>query len=212
MYDPCPDPGSLKAELGIADDHKLIVAVSRLESWKRVDRLITALPAIVRQCAQVTAVIVGDGEDRRALERLAQALGVERHTRFIGMVRHERVARFLNAADIFVSLYDLSNAGNPLLEALCCGKCIVSLDNGATRELIPNEDVGILLPVDQPNTLVDVLVALLRDDARRRRLGRAARARALALLQTWEQRMAMEVGLIEELVENWRGHNARTEV
>jgi len=205
MYDPDPDPAEVKNDLAIPCDHKLILALSRLDSWKRVDRVITALPAVVQRYEQTTAVIVGDGEDRAALEALARRLGVEQNVRFVGMVKHDRVARFLNAADIFVSLYDLSNAGNPLLEALCCGKCIVSLDNGATREVIPNEDIGILLPVGQLDTLPDVLVALLRDDAWRRRLGEAARARALATMQSWEQRMTMEVRLIEDLVRSAAG-------
>jgi len=89
LYHPDLEGVGVKNELVIPPDHKLILALSRLESWKRVDRLITALPPVVQEYPQVTAVIVGDGEDRVALEALARRLGVERHVRFVGMVQHD---------------------------------------------------------------------------------------------------------------------------
>ena len=203
IYLPGYDAGPLKDELGIPRSHKIILALSRLESWKRVDRLIRALPRVVARAPETTAVIVGGGNERAALERLADELAVRQHVRFAGEVLHADTPRYLNAADIFVSLYDVSNVGNPLLEALRCGRCIVSLDIGGTREVIPDDSVGILLKTEALDLLPDILSDLLLDDAKRARLQRATLARAEHVLRTWPERTRMEVELIERLVAGW---------
>lgn len=200
MYDPSCDKDAFKDCLSIPRHDKVILAVSRLVRWKRVDRLVTAMPKVVEQYPSTTAVIVGDGEERCNLERLCRELGIQGHVRFVGLIPQDEVARFLNAADIFVSLYDLSNVGNPLLEALCCGKCIVSINNGGTGEINRNGEVALLLDETGLEALPEALVDLLRDDKRRENLGGAARNYALKYLQSWPERIRMEVELIERLV------------
>jgi glycosyltransferase involved in cell wall biosynthesis len=203
MYDPTFDKDKFKDSLSIPRNHKLIVALSRLVRWKRVDRLITAMPAILKQFPWATAVIVGDGDEREKLVYLSRKLGVQDYFRFVGAIHHKEVYQFLNAADIFVSLYELSNVGNPILEALCCGKCIVSINNGATGKLIHNSVTGVLLEETELYQLPEVLASLLGDDKRRNSFEQAARKYAVKHLQSWPERIQMEVKLIEHLVESW---------
>jgi glycosyltransferase involved in cell wall biosynthesis len=193
------DPVQTKRDLGVPTDHKIILAVSRLVRWKRVDRLIAAMPAVTRAVPGVTAVVVGDGEERANLEALARQVGVADRLRFVGLVSHREIPRFLAAADIFVSLYEISNLGNPLLEALSCGRCVVSINNGATGEINLDGEVAVLLDESALQDLPAVLIELLRNDERRAGLGRRGRAYAAAHLRTWSERMAMEVELIEAL-------------
>jgi glycosyltransferase involved in cell wall biosynthesis len=193
------DPIEIRNELGIPPDHKIILAVSRLVRWKRVDRLIAAMPAVLRAVPDVTAVVVGDGEEREHLEALARQVGAAERLRFAGLVSHREISRFLAAADIFVSLYEVSNLGNPLLEALSCGRCIVSINNGATGEINRDGEVAVLLEESALQDLPAVLIDLLRDDRRRTELGRRGRTYALTHLQTWSERMAIEVDLVEAL-------------
>ena len=119
--------------------------------------------------------------------------------RFAGLVAHTDVPRFLGAADIFVSLYDISNVGNPLLEALSCGRCVVSINNGATGEINRDGEVAVLLDEAALERLPSMLIELLGDDERRAELGRRSRGYALTHLRTWSERMALEVQLIEAL-------------
>ncbi|MGB7218063.1 MAG: glycosyltransferase family 4 protein [Vicinamibacterales bacterium] len=200
IRDPQFDRCSFKASLGIPNEHKIALALCRLERWKGVDRLIAALPAVLSQVHDVTVLIVGDGSDRDMLQRMAQESGVAAHVRFVGSVCHEKIGSYLNAADVFVSLYHYSNVGNPLLEALSCGKCVVSIDNGATGKLIENGKTGLLLKEDRLDELPDALVRVLTDDALRKRLSDAALAYASEHFQTWPERLQMEVELVERLV------------
>ncbi|ORT61230.1 DUF3492 domain-containing protein [Streptomyces sp. CB03238] len=84
-----------------------------------------------------------------------------------------------------------------LVEAMLCGRATVSTDVGAVVEVIGG--TGLVVPPRNPRALADACLALLRDPARRERLGAAARARALELF-TVEQNLAAFRGIYLELI------------
>lgn len=188
-----------REELGLADC-SVLLALSRLVSWKRVDRIINAMPAIVERNPDVHLVIVGDGDAREGYERLVEHLGIQNFVTFVGAVAHRDTRCYLALADVFVSLYDLSNLGNPLLEAMMMGKCIVTLNNGATGSIIKNNVNGILLEVDQLGQLPDVIVWLLGNQGARRELGSQARSYAERNFWGWNKRMDEEIGQVRLLL------------
>ena len=81
-------------------------------------------------------IIKGDGPERKILEQLSNKLGIKQYIRFEGASPHNEVPKYFATADIFLSFYDWSNVGNPLLEAMMGGKCIVTLNNGDTGRFI----------------------------------------------------------------------------
>ncbi|MFF8830230.1 DUF3492 domain-containing protein [Streptomyces sp. NPDC015131] len=84
-----------------------------------------------------------------------------------------------------------------LVEAMLCGRATVSTDVGAVVEVVGG--TGLVVPPRNPRALADACLALLRDPARRERLGAAARARALELF-TVEQNVAAFHGLYLEVL------------
>lgn len=189
----------VRESLGIGDS-LLLLAVGRLARWKRVDRIIKALPSVLARRDDVILVILGDGPERQNLERVATELGVADHVRFEGTVSHDRVADYMNAADIFVSLYDLSNLGNPLLEAMACSDCIVTLDDGSTQGLLNDGESAVLLDPRRLDRLPEIILALADRPDLRQQLGQGARASADQRLWTWEERMQAEVEQVQRLV------------
>lgn len=200
LYCEHPDREAFLQTYVLPPNARVVLALSRLEGWKRVDRLIQTLPDVVAAEPETYAVIVGDGPERRRLETMAQELGVAEHVRFAGAVPRIRLAEVLNNADVFASLYDVSNIGNPLLEAMVCGRPIVTLDTGDTRQVIRDGVNGLLLAPDEPSRLTDALLNLIRSPQTRSRLGQAAREYALTQLSSWEERINREVWLMETLV------------
>ena len=190
----------LRGELGIPPGAPLAVASSRLVWWKRLDRAIRVWPLVASAHPEARLIIAGDGDDRPRLERMVAERGLQGSVRFTGAVRQEQVLQYLQAADIFVSVNDLSNAGNPLMEAAACGKAIVTLDNGSTGRLICDGVNGLLLRPDDDRALAQALVRLMEDGDLRRRLQQAARQYALDNFWSWEQRMAAEVQAVAGLV------------
>jgi glycosyltransferase involved in cell wall biosynthesis len=198
---------SARRELTIPDGAFVTLTASRLATWKRVDRAVRALPKVRSWVSGAMLVVVGDGEERVRLEALARALGVEEAVRFVGAVPQHEVMRYMHAADVFMAIADLSNVGNPLLEAMACGMCIVAVDAGDTRELIIDNRTGRL--ADSSNRsgfvkpledrLAELLVTLAGDAAQRERLAAGAAAYAGEHFWTWEQRMAAEVEAVAAL-------------
>jgi glycosyltransferase involved in cell wall biosynthesis len=92
-----------------------------------------------------------------------------------------------------------------LVEAMFCGRATVSTDVGAVVEVIGG--TGLVVPPREPAALARACVALLRDPARRRRLGEAARARALELFTVEQNIMAFD-GLYLDVV----SHSPRRQV
>ena len=194
------DTASFRAALGIGTDETMFLTVSRLENWKRVERAINGFAEFCRSGRAGQLVIVGDGASRTELEMLASSLGVAGRVLFTGSVAHDAVYDYMMAADVFLSLYDLSNVGNPLLEAMTLGKCVITLDVGDTRSLIHDRENGILLTMETLPTLGAVLRELSGDSALRQRLGSAAAKYAQENFCTWAQRMDREFQAVKALL------------
>jgi len=201
-YDPNFDVNSFKQDTGIPNNTKIVLSVGRLDSWKRVDRLITALPEVISMYKDVKVLILGEGSQRQRLEELSHGLGVSEYIKFLGAIKRDEVTKYMNAADVFVSFYDFSNLSNALLEAMVCAKCIVTLNVGTTNEVIKNRETGILVDSNSLNKLPEIILEVLNDDNLRESLGKNARSYAVNYLETWEERIQKEVRLIEKLVNN----------
>ena len=186
--------------LGLPDDVFVMLTASRLVAWKRIDRAVAALPDILRSIPSALLLIVGDGEERAGLEQLAERLGVGRHVLFAGGVPQEEVLGYMHAADLLLAVADLTNVGNPLLEAMACGLPIVAVDGGDTRDLIQDSVTGRLLPSGAPEGVARAVVALAEDVVARRHLGEGARRYAEQHFWTWEERLQAELEEVERLV------------
>lgn len=191
-----------KSILGLGARH-ILLCVSRLANWKRVDRSIRALPSILEEYPDTILVIVGDGPERGRLEQLAVKLGVREHVRFEGAVPHSEVPKYLAAADVFLSLNDWSNVGNPLLEAMIAGKCIVTLNNGDTGQFIKNGENGVLLDYEDLARLPELIKELLANEELRNRFGTNARKFAEKHFWSWEERIEAEVQEVNALLEHY---------
>lgn len=199
IFKDMPEKREAKEALNLKDK-QVLLNVSRLDTWKRVDRSIQALPEVVKDFPDVLLVVVGEGHERERLEHLSRRLGVESYVQFKGAVPHHEIPRYLAAADIFLSLYDWSNVGNPLLEAMMAGKCIITLNNGDTSQFVKDEYNGILLEYDELPTLPNIIKRLLADEELRNQLGANARKFAEENFWSWDERMEAEVRAVEALL------------
>lgn len=192
-----PKAEALRANLGLNDESFVLMCLSRLDHWKRQDRVINAMPRILEKVPQAKLIIVGDGPCRRKLEELVRDLNLEKNVLFTGMIEHLMVRDMVGIADIFLQTNDLSCLGNTLLEAMICGRTIVTWDVGTTRDVIINGQTGCLMPNAEPETIAETVIALANDPIKRKALARGARKFAEEKLQSWDERLDMEIDLIE---------------
>jgi glycosyltransferase involved in cell wall biosynthesis len=194
------EAAAARRELGIAEGEFVLVTAARLARWKRIDRAIDALVLLVRDVPGARLFVVGDGGERANLEAQARAAGVAARVTFTGAVPQSEVTRYLWASDVFLSLNELSNAGNPLLEAMSAARCILTVDEGDTRDLIRDGETGVLLPGGDPGRIARALADLAGAREQRERLAAGARAFADANFWTWNDRMTAELEAVEALV------------
>lgn len=190
---------SLRDAMGINHDECMFLTVSRLVRWKRVDRAIVAFHSFINKNGIGKLVIVGDGECRKELESLVERYNLQSHVCFTGSVSHDDVYKYIKACDVFLSLYDLSNVGNPLLEAMCLGKCIITLDVGDTNKVIFNNNNGILLNPKQINDLPGTMLKLSNDMYMRDKLGKRAKEYSQQNFFDWSERMKIEINKVDEI-------------
>ena len=153
-------------------DAPLIVCVGRFCYARAPDVAVAAL-ALMRT-PSVRLRLVGDGEDRAAIERLVTTLGLDGRVELSGF--RTEPAPDLRAADVVVIPSRYDGMALILLEAMACGAAIVATRVPGTSAL---GEAGQLVPVEDPKSLAEAVDALLADPQRRRQLGAVARKRAV---------------------------------
>jgi glycosyltransferase involved in cell wall biosynthesis len=147
---------SVRAELGIPAEARLVVSVGRLHRQKGFDVLIAAVPFVIRECADVWFVLVGEGPERAALEKQARELGVLDRVRMPGY--RTDVPRFLLAGDLFAFPSRFEGLPFALLEAMAHGVPTVAADATSTPEIIADRSHGLLFPSGDHQKLYEALV------------------------------------------------------
>lgn len=169
---PVPFAPASREALGLAPEARVLVTVGRLVARKGLGALIERVARLPEPSVQL--VVVGDGPERETLEARARATGAAERVRFTGYVSDERKWQLLAASDLYVSTSLHEGFGIVFLEALECGLPVLCYDRGGQTDFLTPE-VAELVPVDDLDAFEKRLLELLRDDARRRRMGEAGR-------------------------------------
>ncbi len=145
-----------KAVLGVAGP--LLVTAGALIERKGQAIAIEAL----KDVPGATLMLVGDGPDRSALEKLAQRLGLADRVRFLGNRPHAELPALLAAADVAIQPSAYEGIANVWVEAMACGTPVVTCDVGGAREAIDRPQAGRLV-AREAGAFADAVRALLAD-------------------------------------------------
>lgn len=156
-----------------------VVSVSRLMRGKGYPALLEAFAEVARRVDGVDLQIVGDGPERRNLERLARSLGLDRRVVFRGELRDESLFEAYRGATLFALASDQEGLPIVLLEAMACGLPVVCTACGGPTDHLVSGETGFLVPVGARQELVERIVEILKDPETGRSLGRAARRHAM---------------------------------
>ena len=186
----------------LPENERILMTLCRLQDWKHVDRAISALGVLHEKYPNTTLVVCGYGPERENLETQTKELGLADKVIFTGSIPHEETGNYLSNADIFLSMYDLSNLGNPIFEAMRCARPIVTINVGATNTVIENEVNGLLLPPDHLEERIPAAIdRLFSDPELMKRISEGAKAFADKNFWTWDERTSAEEKAISELLE-----------
>ncbi len=167
-------------------EENLILGVGRLVEKKGFDVLLQALHILKGTGRTFRALILGDGEEREALETARDSLGLQAEVDLPGAVDQGEVRRAMNAATVFALPCRVGEDGNRdalptvLLEALAVGLPIVSTPVTGIPEILDQGRCGRLVDEDDAAGLARVLADLLDDGVSRKLLARLGRQHAEA--------------------------------
>ncbi len=158
---PAPEPGALVC---VANMHHPV---------KGQTDLLMAMREVLRRRPDARLVLVGDGERRPLLERLARRLGIAGRCHFLG---HRRDGpAILARAAAGVSASHAEGISNAILEAMALRLPVVATAVGGTPEIVRDGQDGFLVPPGAPAALARRMLDLLGDAALRRRMGERGR-------------------------------------
>ena len=180
-----------------------LVYIGRLVDWKALDILLTALQRAAAQ-QPVTLDIIGDGDQRVALEAQASQLGLlqSETVRFLGWLSQSQCAQQLQQADglILPSLYECGGA--VVLEAMAMGKAVIATNWGGPKDYL-NSSCGILVEPSSPgeftNSLAHAMVKLAQQPELRKSMGEAGRERIVKNFD-WEVKVDTMVEIYQESI------------
>lgn len=168
-----------EARKRVEDADFCVLAVGRLEAQKNYGRLLTVFEAFYRRHKEGRLIICGEGSGRNMMEQFVSEHGLENCVRLSGNT-DDILAQYVSA-DAFIMTSDYEGMPNALLEAMACGLPVISTDCpcGAPAELIENGKNGILVPMEEENSmqagLTEALERLLTDREFAAGLGREAK-------------------------------------
>jgi len=157
---------------------RLVVALGRLVTYKGYDVLLQALRDV-----DTHLIIIGDGPLRGALGDLAQTLGIADRVSLVGHRPRDEAKAIVHAANVFVmpSTTVAEGFGLAQVEAMATGRPIINTSLPTTVPLVARHNLeGLTVPPGDPDALAAALKKLLDDADLAKRLGAAARARAIS--------------------------------
>jgi glycosyltransferase involved in cell wall biosynthesis len=177
------DQALAKAALGVSG-HPTVVCVSRLEREKGVLDLLTAFALVRREQPRARLLLVGGGAAAALVRERAAAPDLAGAVHLPGAVPLAEVPRYLAAADVVVMPSWAEGLPNTVLEALACGRRVVSTDVGGVSEVVDREELGRLTPPRQPQPMAQALLQVL---AAGPLSPEQARRIAASASRTWEE-------------------------
>ena len=148
---------------------KILMTVARLRStdiYKGVDVTIQALPQIAETFPNVKYLVIGRGDDRSRLAKLADDLGVTERVIFAGFVATENLAAHYQLADAYV-MPSQEGFGIVYLEALACGVPVLAGDADGSADPLQDAKLGWRVPHRDSAAVAVACVEMLRGEDKR---------------------------------------------
>jgi len=154
-----------------------LLFVGRLNKQKGIEMLLQAVSRVARP---IQLDVVGDGEDRDALQELAGALGIADRVRWHGALPQPRLADFYRGATALVVPSVEEGLGLVAVEAQLCETPVIAFDSGGLPDIVQHDRTGVLVTTIDATALAAGITSLLDRPDRGAALGAAGRLHALA--------------------------------
>jgi len=160
------DP-QLRQELGL-EDKTVLGFIGSFYAYEGIPLILDALPEIIKHQPNIRLLLVGGGPQEQIIKEKVAKTKLEDYVIFTGRVSHDQVQDYYNQVDIFVyprlpmRLTELVTPLKPL-EAMAQGRLVVASDVGGHKELINDQENGVLFKANDENSLSNSILVLLEN-------------------------------------------------
>ncbi len=173
LFAAAPDPErsrEVKEALGKMPGDIFLTTTSRLVHKNALDDVIRALSLLPEN---ISFVIYGIGPDEKKLHYLAQELGVEKRTKFMGHIEYAQIPLVLSACDIFIRPSRSEGMGNSFIEAMAARIPVIATQEGGLSDFLFDEHrnprvpaTGWAVDVNCPEQIAHAVTDILRHPER----------------------------------------------
>lgn len=175
---------SLRKSLGL-EGKEVIVSVGRLVPRKGQDKLVKAMPEILKARPNAHLLFVGSGSYKKALDNLIVERELGRNVSFTGRVNYDELTNYICLGDIFAmpsrsrfAGLEVEGLGIVYLEASACGLPVLAGDSGGAPDAVLPGKTGLVVNGLDVKAIADGVIKLLSGD--RAAMGQTGREWALA--------------------------------
>lgn len=148
---------------GVAKQPNTVACVARLSWEKGLDYLVKAWPDVVKEIPDAKLELIGEGDKRPEIERLASELGISDSVTLRGNLPHGKVLQELAKTEIFVCPSLAEGLGIVFIEAQACGCAVIGTNVGGIPDVINDEVNGLLIPPQDASAISLAIIRLLKD-------------------------------------------------
>lgn len=152
-----------KTSLGISPQSTVLLSVSRLVKKNGLKDLIRAVMLLREKHPNIQLVVVGEGSERKELEKYIQRLECGEYVHLAGDVSHDTVLRYYQIADVFARPSYSEGLGSVFLEAMGAGLPVVATPVGGIVDIVKDRETGLFADVGNPASIARCIDMILSD-------------------------------------------------
>lgn len=163
-------------------DRRVIVSVGRLVHRKGQDKLIEAMPEILKQFPDAVLLLVGEGPIKSMLEKLIRHHSLENNVVFTGRVQFADLPKYIQLGEVFAMPardrffgLEVEGLGIVYLEASACQLPVVVGSSGGAPDAVVEGVTGFTVDGSNPSEIAKVICKLLADPKLAKEMGVAGR-------------------------------------
>lgn len=169
-------------EFNLTDRNLVFGTITRFDTIKNLPMMVNAFAKVHKQHPDVRLLLVGDGDQKPAIEQLVEALNLKKVVIFTGFQTNTK--KFMSLIDVYILSSFSEGTSMTLLEAMSFSTSCIVTDVGGNIELIQNDVNGLVVESDNVSQLADAMFRLLAEEKTRVQLGSNAK-------QTFDDKFAL---------------------
>lgn len=174
----------------------VFLANRNFEAHYKVRDVLRAFSTIQKKIPAARLIIAGVGSEESELKKLSTDLQLK-NTEFVGRIEQEKMPEFYDQADIYLNSSIVDNMPLSIIEAFSCGLPVVTTDAGGIPFIVEHEETGLLVSVDDHESLAQESIRLLENDELAQKI--IAKSRAECVKYSWSQIREQWLAIYEEL-------------